>query len=157
MQRPGPEWERHKTVSEAGTFNVFLNPAHGAALTALAEEFDAELVWATMGWEDHANLSIGPLVGLPQMPVIVMDETFDYGSIPRINPKTPMVARYVQGRPFVWFDDETGRVDRLWLADHPNVGAFTLIHVGERRGLNDKHIAQARAWLAGRREIGLIK
>lgn len=44
-------------------FRVVLNPAWGPALLALAD-LGAELTWAS-GWNEGANLHVGPLLGLP--------------------------------------------------------------------------------------------
>lgn len=46
---------------------VNLSPEHGAWLKELAECY--ELVWATT-WEHHANEHVGPLLGLPELPVV---------------------------------------------------------------------------------------
>lgn len=133
-------------------YTIRYNPNHGAQLLALAEETGAQLVWATT-WQDLANEFISPLVGLPtNLPVVVMDPEFGFGSVPLVHPKTPMVAQYAQGRDFVWFDDDLSRMDRKYLEGHENVGAFRLIHTSFRSGLNDKQIEQARQWLLVRRE-----
>ena len=142
--KQGKEWLRHQAMCGGTTYNVLLNAEHGAKLLALAEETGAELVWATT-WEHDANTAIGPLVGLPKLPVIevLKGDEAPFG----VCFKSPAVANYVNGRPFVWFDDDLGRADRLWFNDHPNVGEFRLIHIGSKRGITDKHIQQARAWL----------
>ncbi|GHE33159.1 hypothetical protein GCM10017673_40120 [Streptosporangium violaceochromogenes] len=144
--RPGKAWQAHKCACRGATYNLFLNPEHGPQLLALAEKTGADLVWATT-WEHDANQAIGPLIGLPELPVI--EVTADDVEPPGACFKTPAVATFVNRRPFVWFDDDLGRADRLWLKDHPNVGAFQLIHTGRRHGLTDKHLAQAADWLAG--------
>ena len=46
---------------------VWLSPRHGEWLRPLHDQF--QLVWAT-GWEHHANHLIGPILGLPPLPVI---------------------------------------------------------------------------------------
>lgn len=146
FQRPGPDWERHRCACGGTTYDLFLNSGHGPKLLALAKETGAELAWATT-WEHDANRAVGPLVGLPQLPVIEVlkgEDVEPYG----VYFKTPAVAEFVNRRPFVWFDDEVNRADRLWLKGHPGVGEFRLIRTGARHGLNDKHLAQAHAWLA---------
>jgi hypothetical protein len=146
-QRSGPHQQAHRLATRSGTFNVLLDPGVGEVLLKLALDVGAELCWATM-WDHEANTLLGPLLGLPDLPVIIMDD--DYGDqVPGVHPKVPLVARHVRGRPFVWFDDELGKADRLWLKEHPDVGDFRLIHVGGRRGLNSKHLAQAREWFQG--------
>jgi hypothetical protein len=48
-------------------FRVVLDPGWGPALRGLGD-LGADLVWAT-GWNDAANLHVGPLLGLPRLPV----------------------------------------------------------------------------------------
>ncbi|MFI7637283.1 HAD domain-containing protein [Nonomuraea sp. NPDC049400] len=143
-RRQGPHWQTHDAVSGIGTFKVHLNPEHGPMLLRLAHETGAELVWATT-WEHHANTAIGPLMGLPELPVILVNSGPD---APGVHPKTPPVAEYVTRRPFVWFDDDLDRADRRYLKDHDGVGAFRIIDVGPRKGLTERHIRQAAEWLA---------
>ncbi|MFI7131591.1 HAD domain-containing protein [Nonomuraea sp. NPDC050153] len=142
--RQGPHWQTYDAVSDIGTFKVNLNPEHGPMLLQLAAETGAELVWATT-WELHANLSIAPLIGLPDLPVILVNSGRE---VPYVHPKTPPVAEYVMRRPFVWFDDDLERADRLYLKGHDNVDAFQIIDVGPRKGLTHRHIRQAAEWLA---------
>lgn len=145
-QKQGPHWQSHQAVSEIGTFHVILNPDHGPMLLQLAAETGAELVWATT-WEHHANLSIGPLIGLPELPVIECNAGPD---APGVHPKTPGVAEYVAGRPFVWFDDDLTAKDSRYLKAHPGVGEHLIVHVGPKKGLTPKHLELAAAWLANR-------
>src|ERR1044072_3929726 len=115
--RPGPQWQAHRLTGQGETYNVLLNPEHGPVLLELAETVGADLVWATM-WSHDANAHIAPLLGLPQLPVIDMREAVEPGDDYRVHRKTPMVAEFVQGRPFVWFDDELTRGDKVWLKAH---------------------------------------
>lgn len=140
--KQGPHWETHQAVSEAGTFRVVLNPEHGPLLLKLATELGAELVWATM-WEHHANAEIGPRIGLPQLPVIEVDSGPD---VPGVHPKIPAVAEYVNGRPFVWFDDELTKADNRYLKKHEGVGHFRIVNIGPRVGLTERHLVVAGAW-----------
>ena len=144
--RPGREWDTHLVEGPDQSYKVILNADHGPALLTLAEQTGAELVWATT-WEEMANRSIGPLIGLPELPVIPVSSGDGPVSSPWINSKTAAVAEYVKGRPFVWFDDDLSRDDTTWLKAHDGVGAFRIIHVGGRHGLTDRHITQAGTWL----------
>lgn len=145
MYRPGPEWEFHQVEGHTQSYRVVLNPNHGAQLLALAQKTGAELVWATT-WEDMANVSIGPLIGLPKLPVIqVSDEDDDLD--PLVNSKTPAVARYVKGHTFVWFDDALSSHDRKWLKQRRDGKKFQIMHVGSRQGLKAKHLLHAAEWL----------
>lgn len=145
LRRPGPEWQHYKRMCDGRTFNLWLNPAHGPMLRNLAEETGAELVWATT-WEHDANTAIGPTIGLPELPVIEVSKGEGLEGRGCCS-KTPAVAEYVNGRPFVWFDDDLGKADRAWLENHPNVDRFRLIHVGPNPGIKPAHFREAREWL----------
>ena len=77
-------------------YPLLLNPAHGPALLALAEETGAELAWGST-WEHHANEHIGPKIGLPPLP---------YAPVVRGGQKALTVVPWTEGRPFVWLDDD---------------------------------------------------
>lgn len=152
FRRPGPAWNAHKCMCNGITWNLWLNPAHGPKLLALAEETGAELVWATT-WEHDANRSVGPLIGLPELPVIEVSQ----GKAPRPPGccwKSVAVAEHVNRRPFVWFDDDLSKRDRRWLEAHPNVDRFRLIHIGANAGIKPAHFRQAALWLNSLREVG---
>ncbi|MEU7003070.1 HAD domain-containing protein [Nonomuraea sp. NPDC046570] len=142
--RPTPDFRRYRCEVIGETYTVHLNARHGARLLDLALRTRAELVWATT-WEDAANEWIAPRLGLPQLPVIPMGP-------PRLSEteemfKTPYVADYVRGRPFVWFDDQTRDADEDYLRKHQGVGDFLLVHVDPERGLTGEHLAMAHDWL----------
>ncbi|MEV7014135.1 hypothetical protein AB0N02_47150, partial [Streptosporangium sp. NPDC051022] len=61
--------------------------------------------------------------------------------------KTPHIADWVKGRPFVWLDDDLTARDEAFLTDHPGVGNFLIIHVDAEQGLTDDDLAEARSWL----------
>ncbi|WP_043626171.1 HAD domain-containing protein [Nonomuraea candida] len=145
--RQGPSWLSVDAVCDGVTYPVLLNPEHGPMLLRLARETGAELVWATT-WQDDANRAIGPLIGLPELPVIPVGS--GAGAL-LVHPKTPPVADWVNRRPFVWFDDGLGRADRLYLKTHENVDRFRIIDIGPRKGLTERHLRQAADWLAAPR------
>ncbi|WP_066370071.1 HAD domain-containing protein [Herbidospora mongoliensis] len=145
FRRPGTAWQSHTCTAAGVAFALWLNPDHGPRLLALARETGADLVWATT-WEHDANAGIGPIIGLPELPVIEVHKGRGLED-PGCCWKIPSVAEYVNRRPFVWFDDGLGRIDRLWLEAHPNVDRFRLLHIGGNRGIRDAHFRQARDWL----------
>jgi hypothetical protein len=137
----------HECVLDGQTYRILLNRRHGRQLAALARDTGSELAWATT-WEQHANVEIGPRIGLPPLPVIAVNG--DPGTRAGEHFKTRHVAEYVTRRPFVWFDDSLGAADWQYLKDHPGVDEFLLVDVDPRTGLNDGHLARAREWLAKR-------
>jgi hypothetical protein len=102
---------------------VLLSPRHGEWLRELAGVY--ELVWATT-WESHANASIGPLLGLPPLPVV---PTGRYAE--RLDGDWLPILRHAAGRPFAWIDDlipphllrgASARPDRLLVPVDPATG-----------------------------------
>lgn len=137
---------RRYEVTVGGTvYTVFLHRDHGAKLLRLAEETGAALTWATT-WEHLANEWIAPRIGLPSLPVVELAGAEPVAD--GMSAKTPHVAGFVKGRPFVWFDDALGPEDERYLENHPDVGEFLLIQVDHRHGLTDEHLDRARDWLS---------
>lgn len=127
---------------------VWLHPGHGRLLLAFAAEHDADLVWATT-WEHDANTMIGPVIGLPELPVI------KFGDHPGTVQgwKFPAVARYATGRPIVWFDDDFALQEKTrqlcrWAAERYAVPTL-LHHVDPGTGLTADDLATAGKWLRG--------
>lgn len=145
FRRPSSRFARHECVVDGCSYQVLLDVRHGEELLSLSEDTGAELVWATT-WEENANEEIGPLIGLPRMPVIKV--MAGAGAARGEHFKTGPVAEYVRGRPFVWFDDELTPADWEYLTEHPDVGDFLLIEVDPRNGLSGWDIDRAREWLA---------
>ncbi|MBB5075368.1 HAD domain-containing protein [Nonomuraea endophytica] len=144
LGRPSADFRRYRCVLEGETYTVHLNPRHGIWLLELAVRAGAELVWATT-WEHHANEWIAPRLGLPALPVIrvAQDRPSEVGEMF----KTPHVAEYVRGRPFVWFDDLLFSADERYLRDHPDVGDFFLVQIDPKTGLTRQHFDLATEWL----------
>jgi hypothetical protein len=128
-------WSGHQPL------RVWLNPGHGALLIELAQEFDAELVWATT-WEHDANEFIGPVIGLPELPVI------EFG-FKGTNWKFDAVLEFAGERALVWLDDDFAHYrsegDRFIRA---RGDAPTRLHtVDPRIGLTALDLSQVRRWL----------
>jgi hypothetical protein len=79
---------------------TFWNREHGTRLRSVAEDHDAELVWATY-WGELANDYARQEIGLPVLPVI----DFAPETLTTVW-KYPTVLAYAESRPLVWFDDE---------------------------------------------------
>lgn len=119
-----------------------LDPRHGRWLAAL--EF--ELVWATT-WGADANEVIGPLLGLPELPVVRWPPDADGDPPGPVHWKTPGLVTWAAGRPFVWVDDEITDADRRWVETHHTAPALPH-RVDARRGLTRADVDAIRAWLA---------
>lgn len=126
---------------EVGFKTVYLNPQHASMLGVLARQTDGELVWCTM-WGPSANYDIGPLIGLPDLPVVPIQE--DHDGIPLGAHKAAAAVKYAAGRPFIWFDDEPDA--HYWLA-HLREGPANVIAVDPARGLTRHHIRLAKNWM----------
>ncbi len=119
---------------------VWLNPEHGKQLLALP--FD--LVWGTT-WQDMANEHVGPVLGLPELPVVHfgLSET----------KKIPALVRYAAGRPFAWVDDEIDDWDheyatKVHTAPFLLRAPFLLHQVDPSRGLVEADFCVLREWAA---------
>jgi hypothetical protein len=151
--RPEPWWVAENPLL------VRLNPGHGPRLLALR----CDLVWAT-AWATDANDLIGPLIGLPELPVVLWPESSE-GEPAAGKPvaaggaaatgaedddelhwKTRYLVEWAAGRPFVWVDDEITDADRVWVRAHHR-GRALLHLVDHRSGLTDADFAILTDWL----------
>ncbi|HEV2637626.1 MAG TPA: HAD domain-containing protein [Actinocrinis sp.] len=148
--RPEPWWVAENPLL------VRLNPAHGPRLLALP----CDLVWAT-AWGSDANDLIGPLIGLPELPVVIgpdddQDQDQNQNDAPAhaspdandsgLHWKTPLLLDWAAGRPFIWVDDEITDADRTWVTqNHPH--PTLLHHVNHRIGLTEADFATLTTWL----------
>jgi hypothetical protein len=127
-----------------GTMPDRIDPAHGPRLMALP----CELVWAT-AWMHDANDALAPLIGLPQLPVVVWPEQSaidDQDEIAGMHWKTRSLVEWAAGRPFAWVDDEITDTDRAWVS--ANHGGPALLHrVDPELGLADADFAALKDWL----------
>jgi hypothetical protein len=128
-------WRSRKVDLPPGQFRLTVHPEHGPQLLKLAAETGGELAWGTT-WEDYANRYVGPLIGLPHLPV---------APLPFSGHKARGFVPWTAGRPFVWFDDEpdAAAVTAELAGDQPHL----VIQVDEHAGLTPAHIATAREWL----------
>jgi hypothetical protein len=131
-------WLQRRVHVDGLTFRLFVNPAHGTMLRQLAQEKGAELAWGTT-WEDDANRAVGPLLGIPELPVAPVRD-FPH--------KADGIVPWTNGRPFVWFDDEPDATEACArvAGDQPHL----VVAVSEYEGLTEAHVETARAWLASR-------
>ena len=115
-------------------FRVVLNPAWGQLLLGLAD-LGATLAWAT-GWGACANDHIGPLLGLPELPVAPAV----YGA------KASTVIPWGQGRPWAWLEDDAEELEAATALSPPGVPCLPVL-VDKATGLTPKHVARVASWL----------
>jgi hypothetical protein len=142
---PGPD--RAMTWLPGGAGDKCFRSDLPAVLGKLGARY--ELAWAT-AWENHANLILAPVLGLPSLPVVrfadpAAGEVGD-GWAGRTW-KLPSVRRFAGERSLAWIDDDL----------HPDAFAWAalrriptrLIATDQRVGLTDDHIRSLLAF-AGR-------
>lgn len=145
--RPGG-YTAHRLPSDGMTFNVWLNHDHGRMLLDLADEHQAELVWCTT-WEHDANMSVGPHIGLPELPVIELGHTADQW-------KFGAVIDYAAGRSLAWLDDDFPLFprEREWFFGR-RAGTPTLLHlVDPAVGLTAEDLVRVGDWFGALRTNG---
>ena len=130
-QRTEP-WKRQQVWVEKDrkTYTLFLNENHGPKLLTVAYGTGAELAWATT-WNEDANKYVGPVLGLPELPVYHA-ELFN-------KPATVLPA--LEGRPFVWLDDQ------LSVVNAANTWGGCGVKVNPKLGLTDENLEEATIWL----------
>jgi hypothetical protein len=146
-----PGWTVEKLLDvPGGPYRMRLNPSHGEALLELAESTGAELVWASF-WTSLANVYIGPVIGLPELPWVPMPPIPRWGPDSAIRHgawKARHVVKWADGREFAWLEDEPDVPDELiYLAHIRHIGPHLVIPVDSRTGLNDHHLTEARTVL----------
>ncbi|MEU6142732.1 HAD domain-containing protein [Streptomyces sp. NPDC047081] len=122
-----------------------IDAGHGPRLLALP----CALVWAT-AWMHRANAVIGPLLGLPGLPVAELPEAPMTDAVGELNWKTRALVEAAAGRTFVWVDDAITDVDRAWVASH-HAGQALLLGVDSGTGLTGTDLAVVADWL---RQVG---
>lgn len=126
-------WSRRKPLV------MWLNPAHGAQLTALMERTGVQLAWATT-WEHQANTMVGPAIGLPSLPVVEFGPSTSGW-------KFRAVGRFAARRPLAWLDDDFDLYPRerdefLARREEPT----ELVRVDPHTGFTADHLAQVEEW-----------
>lgn len=105
-----------------------------------------ELVWATT-WEQEANEWIGPVLGLPALPVVCWPQESARPEQERggLFWKTRTLADYAAARPFAWVDDQITMADWRWCAtQYPAPTLLQPIHPA--RGLTAGDFATLDRW-----------
>ncbi|MEU0088993.1 HAD domain-containing protein [Kribbella sp. NPDC006257] len=142
--QPYPTYESHLPTGSNPLLSR-INPAYGARLAALG----CELIWAT-SWMADANDTICPLLGLPDLPVVIWpgpSATDKQDERAGLHWKTRPLVDWAAGRPFIWLDDELTATDRTWVATH-HPGEALLHPVDPRHGLTDPDFLALHNWLS---------
>lgn len=130
------EWQSHGNPRLA-----YLDRAHGPRLLALP----CDLVWAT-AWMHDANEVIGPLLGLPPLPVADLPDAPLEDPVDTLHWKTKALVETADGRPFVWVDDEIADIDRAWVSAHHG-GHALLYRIDASIGLTGTDLTAIGGWL----------
>lgn len=137
-------------------YATWFDPEQSDRLDELCDRFD--VIWCT-GWGTMANQIVGPLFGMPDLPVLSLKMPKDW--IPRqfytgendeqaitmnrmMNWKLPAVEEHFKGSsvPIAWLDDQIGQPDvRHWAEDRPNT---LLVQTVEHIGLDERHMRELR-------------
>jgi HAD domain in Swiss Army Knife RNA repair proteins len=150
---PGWSMFRH-SIFDGTTYKVFYNPQLGRMMQDLAAECDADLYWMTT-WEDDANDTFGPRIGLPELPVIPCPprprnwNVGGWGAWKAIFAAQWANAQQAAGhaRPFVWFDDEA---EAAYALEKFTSVPHLVVTVNDMIGLTDHDVERAKVWLQQR-------
>jgi hypothetical protein len=104
-----------------------------------------ELWWAT-AWMADANDVIGPLLGLPLLPVVDLPAWEDGFVDDALCWKTRTLVAHAAGRPFVWLDDEPTAADEEYVAAH-HAGPALLYRTDPEIGLTGADFDAVTDWL----------
>lgn len=120
---------------------VWLSMAHGEWLAALAGSF--ELIWAT-AWQERANITIGPALNLPVLPVITFPWMPTGPDVPVT--KVPSVSAFVGDRPAAWIDDVHPPEAHDWASSRS--APTLLVTTDPASGLTSAMVDRLRGWSA---------
>jgi len=112
--------------------------AAGERLRRLADLYD--LVWAT-GWEDRANDSLSPLLGLPDLPYLTFDGAARFGSA---HWKLGPLDEYAGDRALAWIDDSFDESCFEWAGGR--AAPTLLVPTDSPHGLEETHAEALLSW-----------
>lgn len=112
--------------------------AAGERLLRLSELY--ELVWAT-GWEDRANDSLAPLIGLPELPYLSFDGAARFGSA---HWKLGPLDEYASDRALAWIDDSFDVSCHEWARERR--APTLLVPTEAPLGLEEAHAETLTSW-----------
>ncbi len=109
---------------------------HGAWIAERAGAY--EVVWAT-GWGEEANRLLGPLLGIPRLPVLPFPQVPFSADL-----KVPAIDALAGNRPAAWIDDMLGPVAYDWAARRP--APTLLLPADPAIGLTRELVDHALTW-----------
>jgi hypothetical protein len=115
-----------------------ISTAAGERLHRLRDDFD--LVWAT-GWEDRANDSLAPMLGLPELPFLNFDGAARFGSA---HWKLGPLNEYAGDRALAWIDDSFDDSCLQWANQRP--APTLLVPTESAYGLEEAHTESLLGW-----------
>ena len=115
-----------------------ISVAAGDRLRRLAEHY--ELVWAT-GWEDRANDSLAPMLGLPELPYLTFDGAARFGSA---HWKLGPLDDYAGDRALAWVDDSFDESCLDWA--HERSAPTLLVPTESAFGLEEAQTEALEGW-----------
>jgi hypothetical protein len=115
-----------------------ISTAAGERLQRLSDSYD--LVWAT-GWEDRANDTLAPLLGLPELPYLSFDGAARFGSA---HWKLGPLDDYAGERALAWIDDSFDESCFVWARERP--APTLLVPTESAYGLEDTQAEVLAAW-----------
>ena len=118
---------------------MVLNPRWGPMLRSLAAE-GAELAWATT-WNDEANEAVGPMLGLPPLPVAQV----------KYLEKARTAIPWTGGRPWAWLEDTEHELSSAVRCTRAGVPHLPVL-VDPSAGLTEDHVERVREWLVSLRD-----
>ena len=134
--------DRHLTKFELIDGMVHcISLAAGERLRRLSALYD--LVWAT-GWEERANESLAPLLGLPELPYLTFDGAARFGSA---HWKLGPLDDYAGGRPLAWVDDSFDESCFEWAQQRP--APTLLVPTDSPHGLEETQTEALMHWAGG--------
>lgn len=99
-----------------------------------------QLVWAT-GWEERANESLCPILGLPELDCLSFGGDARFGTA---HWKLGPIESYAAGRPLAWIDDSHDKSCFEWAESRPE--PTLLVPADPARGIEDAHVETMLAW-----------
>lgn len=131
-------WNFHKG------YHVYTSSANTERLRALLVDFDIH--WCT-AWDQGANWVIGPLHGLPVLPVVdlKLDPLTGMQDHP-IHWKQDAIESYVGDQPYAFVDDDIHDLSVQWAQERSKTVPTLYLPVDHKIGLTDDHVKRLTHW-----------